>query len=667
MTTVVFYDNLGRAIQTLTDNHIDPTPDRTSSLLDFTGRTLETKQNLRTLQIQTRQSYEIGGRPKATCQKITNSLPTGEGWGGAEPIARLSYNDLGELSTKTLGCNLQTLDYTYNIKGWLNNINNPGTLVADKDLFGMTLNYDAIGNIIGQTYSNAKTNNTTNTAIIEARPVYNYAFAYDNLNRISSGILKNNADQSQVFALTGMSYDQNGNIKTLNRSFGTSPIDKLVYGYETGVSNRLSSVIDQAGLPNADTKGFFDAASSNYTYDPNGNLKTDSGKGIGNISYNFLNLPLQVTLQNNKTNKYIYDSDGNKLRYILGDGTTFDYISGAIYKNDTLEFIPTPEGRWTKAGYEYYLNDHLGNLRVSCTCDKTKGQLSSLQESHYDPWGVDLAKLGKASIPPNRFKYNGKEFEAETALNDFGWRRQDAVLGRFTTIDRFTEKYANMSGYQYGLNNPILNIDVKGDSAWAITNKWNDSFIQGFRTFVQKRADEIQKSGKNCTCEDFPITILIDYASQNQLPVSIKTEEKTFSASSNEFDSKEDFKKSVLMSAGAKDLQSNENTMDISKKDIKSGDMFLWTHSGGIAFHTQLITEVTQKSIHIKQGNSDFHLPRFSNNPNSIGYYGKPIETGYYSRSQGGYRNITKGRSSAADIYNNGSIQAKQWNFKSWK
>ena len=32
------------------------------------------------------------------------------------------------------------------------------------------------------------------------------------------------------------------------------------------------------------------------------------------------------------------------------------------------------------------------------------------------------------------------------------------------TIDRFAEKYTSMNPYQYGANNPILNIDVNGDS-----------------------------------------------------------------------------------------------------------------------------------------------------------------------------------------------------------
>jgi hypothetical protein len=40
----------------------------------------------------------------------------------------------------------------------------------------------------------------------------------------------------------------------------------------------------------------------------------------------------------------------------------------------------------------------------------------------------------------------------------------DAQIGRFHTQDRFAEKYFSLNPYQYVGNNPIMNIDVNGDS-----------------------------------------------------------------------------------------------------------------------------------------------------------------------------------------------------------
>lgn len=66
----------------------------------------------------------------------------------------------------------------------------------------------------------------------------------------------------------------------------------------------------------------------------------------------------------------------------------------------------------------------------------------------------------------NDFLYNGKELQDELDLGwyDYGARMQDPTLGRFFTQDRFAEKYLSFSPYQYGANNPILYIDVNGDS-----------------------------------------------------------------------------------------------------------------------------------------------------------------------------------------------------------
>jgi hypothetical protein len=49
----------------------------------------------------------------------------------------------------------------------------------------------------------------------------------------------------------------------------------------------------------------------------------------------------------------------------------------------------------------------------------------------------------------------------------------DPTIGRFNRTDRFAEKYTSLSPYQYGANNPILYIDINGDSLW-ISHKGNN-------------------------------------------------------------------------------------------------------------------------------------------------------------------------------------------------
>ncbi|PUZ19146.1 hypothetical protein DCM91_20895 [Chitinophaga costaii] len=79
----------------------------------------------------------------------------------------------------------------------------------------------------------------------------------------------------------------------------------------------------------------------------------------------------------------MYSASGDKLRKIVTDNTvspakitTTDYISGIVYQNDTLQFIPHDEGRVRlvlKTGqapqyvFDYFLKDHLGNIREVLT------------------------------------------------------------------------------------------------------------------------------------------------------------------------------------------------------------------------------------------------------------------------------------------------------------
>lgn len=65
-----------------------------------------------------------------------------------------------------------------------------------------------------------------------------------------------------------------------------------------------------------------------------------------------------------------------------------------------------------------------------------------------------------------RYKYNGKELQPELGLNwhDYGARMYQADLGRFFNIDRFAEDYHDFTPYHYTLNNPIIFVDVNGDS-----------------------------------------------------------------------------------------------------------------------------------------------------------------------------------------------------------
>ena len=76
------------------------------------------------------------------------------------------------------------------------------------------------------------------------------------------------------------SYDKNGNIKALKRTCGSSTLaDDLTYTYS---GNRITKVKDTAGNSGLFKDG--STATTEYTYDNNGNLKSDLNKGISKLA-----------------------------------------------------------------------------------------------------------------------------------------------------------------------------------------------------------------------------------------------------------------------------------------------------------------------------------------------------------------------------------------------
>ena len=407
--------------------------------------------------------------------------------GGAKvTLAAYAYDNLGRLQSKSLhGSDADRQAYAYNVRGWLTGVS--GTK------FTQNLYYNT-GN--GPAKYNGSISSMTWKAGT-ASTVRGYKSTYDGLDRLLNATYGETAGIStnaNRFSENVTGYDKNGNIKGLQRYGQTGAsayglLDNLTF---TLNGNQLSRVEDAVSTAAYGTNTAFvngASAAGEYAYDVNGNLTKDLNKGITDIQYNVLNLPSTVSFSDGSTITYTYGADGTKLRTVHKIGsttTTTDYCGNVIYENGTQKLLLTEEGYINLTGtqqYHYYLKDHQGNNRVVIN------QSGTVEETnHYYPFGGVFGTTGNTQP----YKYNGKELDTKKGLNwyDYGARHYDAALGRFTTNDRFAEKYYSMSPYQYGANNPVNNIDVNGDTIVVNPNPNglidNVKMFFGFDTKYQK-------------------------------------------------------------------------------------------------------------------------------------------------------------------------------------
>lgn len=487
--TALYYDYKGNLIQSKSTNHLDGVESEYIAYT-FAGSPTQ-KLHTHTASGKTAQtelytySYDHAGRMTTVKYKLNT--------GTEVLLAQNTYDELGRLSTNTANNqpNLKNT-YAYNIRSWTNSITS--THFIEK------LTYNLNGNIATQNWLQANTNRT-------------YTFAYDNLSRIKSTTYTNTAFPLEKFA-ENMTYDKMGNIKTVLRegltgeaTYGT--IDNLSFGY-TG--NQLLYITDAGPNVNlatsADFKDYSKVTTAEYTFNSNGAMTKDLNKGISQIQYNSLNLPLLMDIKSpvaEARNEYTYTATGAKLKVIkkwnpgysttpvmgtavtpslLTLNETTDYVGNKIYENGTLKRILIDNGYIESGIYYFYIKDHLGNNRV--VANASAGVIQSTQ---FYPFGMAFAEGTTAAQGKQPYKYNGKELDQSHGLNqyDYSARYYDPGYARFTTLDPLSEKYYSWSPYVYTFNNPMRFTDPTGMAP-------EDGFLNNLLKAINQAGQQILSS-----------------------------------------------------------------------------------------------------------------------------------------------------------------------------
>jgi RHS repeat-associated protein len=395
LMTSIYYNDKGRVIQTDAQNYAGGM-DIVNTLYDFSGKILSTYQRHNNPKspltpqstLLTMYHYDAAGRPDSLKKRL-NDDPTLE-----QTISLSSYDELGQQKRKRLNASgsnqLETLDYSYNIRGWIKGINKDyvNTINSTSNYFGTDICYE--NGFDSTEFTGASSGvkwKTKSDGLARA-----FGFDYDRSGRLisadynqqNSGVTTWTKDKLD-YSLSGLTYDLDGNILSMKQrgmnGIVKQTLDSLKYGYNS-LSDQLNFVTDKTNNPSSllgDFKEVTNNESQDYTYDANGNVTKDKNKDIDTIQYDANNLPAHIVVKGRGSIDFVYDGEGHKLAKVITDtSNTYKtvittYTGGFVYKDSVLQYVATEEGRIRanyKASqpvrfiYDYFVKDQLGNTRV---------------------------------------------------------------------------------------------------------------------------------------------------------------------------------------------------------------------------------------------------------------------------------------------------------------
>jgi RHS repeat-associated protein len=204
------------------------------------------------------------------------------------------------------------------------------------------------------------------------------------------------------------------------------------------------------GLAYDATGNLMSYLSSTYTYDQENRLSSTAG-----MSYTYDGNGERVLKFNASTGaavKRYWSMGGNTLAEGDGSGNlTAEYI---YFGGKRVARIDLPANT-----VHYYLSDHLGSTSIVASAAETVEE-----ESDYYPFGTEVIV---SSTGTNKYKFTGKERDAETGLDYFGARYYSNGLGRWVTpdapfADQHLQNPQSWNLYMYAGNRPTSLIDTDG-------------------------------------------------------------------------------------------------------------------------------------------------------------------------------------------------------------
>jgi RHS repeat-associated protein len=214
--------------------------------------------------------------------------------------------------------------------------------------------------------------------------------------------------------------------------------------------------------------------SGSYTYDNNGNRKSDSTGA--QYTWDFENHLTQVVLPSSGgTVNFKYDPFGRRIQKAFSQNSTTTTTDYLYDRSDVLETvnpngtvlarhvdgpsIDEPLSELVSGVTSYYEQDGLGSVS---SLSNSSGALANTYT--YDSYGKLTASTGTIANP---FQYTGREFDPETGAYYYRARYLDPPTGRFLSEDPIGFG-GGVNFYPYVLNNPVTLRDPAGKNAGVI-------------------------------------------------------------------------------------------------------------------------------------------------------------------------------------------------------
>jgi len=252
-----------------------------------------------------------------------------------------------------------------------------------------------------------------------------------------------------------------------NAPTGARPVKKITYSYDAA-GNRISKKVEKSSTNAVEYTWYMRDAAGNVmsTYSYTSTTATDitANKLTQNEVYLYGSSKLGslTTARDAEVTKQPED-------FVYGFANTIDSAYRTVFKTGLKQ---------------YELSNHLGNVLVTIS-DKKIGIDVGLADGIIDYYTADVITANDyypfGMAMPGRsynassylYGFNGKELDPNMDGNnyDYGFRIYNPQIARFLSVDPLTNKYPELTPYQFASNRPIDGIDQDGLEYQAINAK----------------------------------------------------------------------------------------------------------------------------------------------------------------------------------------------------